>query len=259
MKLSISEKAKKDIFISIFQLLKSCSSMITFMFQEDHLYIQGMDNAHVCLFDLKIMYTWFYFFEKAHNDASTICVSSSILHNVLSFTQDKHMIHIEYDGEPDTIDISLVVDQGIKGDFNKYFTIPLIDLDIDLLGIPEVEYDAEVSINAKKICEISSQLMVFGDVMNVKCSEEEFTLSSEGTNGTMRVNVPIDDLSEFSISEGEVIELSYSLNYFYKMCLTTKLSTEIELGICKEYPLRIKYDLGENSTLMFYIAPKIDD
>lgn len=233
--------------------------MITFMFQEDHLYIQGMDNAHVCLFDLKIMYTWFYFFEKAHNDASTICVSSSILHNVLSFTQDKHMIHIEYDGEPDTIDISLVVDQGTKGDFNKYFTIPLIDLDIDLLGIPEVEYDAEVSINAKKICEISSQLMVFGDVMNVKCSEEEFTLSSEGTNGTMCVNVPIDDLSEFSISEGEVIELSYSLNYFYKMCLTTKLSTEIELGICKEYPLRIKYDLGENSTLMFYIAPKIED
>jgi len=258
MKLSISEKSKKDIFVSLFQLLKSCSSMITMMFQEDHLYIQGMDSAHVCLFDLKIMYEWFSFFEKSPEDASTICVNSGILYNVLSFTQDKHCINIEYEGDPETIKISLMVEDG-AGDYNKFFKIPLTDCETDLLGIPEVEYDAEVSINSKKICELGSQLMVFGDIMNIKCTEEEFTLSSEGTNGTMEVNVPIDDLTEFSISEGEEIMLSYSLNYFYKMCLTTKLSTEIQLGICKEYPMRIKYDLGENSTLMFYIAPKIDD
>jgi hypothetical protein len=43
------------------------------------------------------------------------------------------------------------------------------------------------------------------------------------------------------------------------MCLTTKLSSEIEFGISGEFPMRIKYDLGDNSQVIFFIAPKMAD
>ena len=95
--------------------------------------------------------------------------------------------------------------------------------------------------------------------MNIQCSEEKISICSKGVCGEMLVNIPIDDLSEYSISEGENINVSYSLNYLAKMCMTTKLSSEIEFGVSAQFPMRIKYDLGEGSQVMFFIAPKIED
>ena len=261
MKLSIANKTKKDIFISLFQLLKNCSSIVNIIFNDDHLYIQGMDKSHVCLFDVKIFSSWFSSYEFDETDANKICVDTNIFHNVLSINQEHHTIIIHYEGDADSVNIDLVngTQESKKGDFDKFFKLPLTEMDAELLGIPEVDYDAEFSIPAKKICEIASQLLLFGDTINVKCSEEKIDLRSSGVSGEMIVNIPIDDLSEFSISEGETIDLHYSLNYIQKMCLTTKLSSEIEFGLSGEFPMRIRYNLGDNSEVIFFIAPKIAD
>lgn len=258
MRLSIVEKGKKDIFISLFQLLKNCTNIINIMFNEGDMYIQGMDKSHVCLFDLKIVSDWFaeYEVEKAQN----ICVDAGIFHNVLSINQEQHKIVMYYEEEKDQFNIDLLnKNAGKAGDFDKYFKIPLMELETELLGIPDTEYDAEFSMPAKKIQEITTQLMVFGDIMNIECSEEKITLGSSGVNGEMNVNIPIDDLSEYSISEGETVAISYSLNYIHKMCLTTKISGEIGFSVSKDYPMKIHYDLGQKSHLMLYIAPKVCD
>jgi len=257
MKLSIENKAKKDTFISIFQLLKNCATLVNIIFNEDHLYIQGMDKSHVCLFDIKIYSSWFSSYEYVGASENKICVDTTILHTVLSMNQDDHIIFIYYDNsvDEDTVHIDLISNSS---EFDKFFSLPLADIDMNLLGIPDVEYDAEFSIPSKKICEISSQLLLFGQTMNIKCSEERIDLESSGVSGIMKVNIPIDDLSEFSISEGETIDLQYSLNYIQKMCLTTKLSNEISFSISAEFPMRIKYDLGENSHVIFFIAPKME-
>ena len=74
MHLSISDKTKKDIFISLFQLLKSCSSVIAIYFNSDNMYIQGMDKAHVCLFDIKIFSNWFEKYETTDADNTKVCI-----------------------------------------------------------------------------------------------------------------------------------------------------------------------------------------
>jgi proliferating cell nuclear antigen PCNA len=262
MKLIIIEKSKKDRFISIFQLLKNCSSMIRIIFNDNDMYIQGMDKSHICLFDINIMSSWFDTYTKDPNDISTISIDTHILHNVLSMTQEQHSLTLHYEGDPDTISIDLIntsIVPNTKNDFNKYFKLPLSDLDSDILDVPDVDYEAEFSINAKKINEIMGQLLQFGDTMNITCSEEKISLMATGECGEMLVNIPVDDLSEYAISEGEIIELSYSLTYVQKMCITHKLSNEIEFAVSANYPMKIKYDLGENSRVIFYIAPKIKE
>jgi proliferating cell nuclear antigen PCNA len=255
MLLTITEKTKKDIFISLFQLLKSASSTVTIIFLEDHAYIQGMDSSHVCLFDARIYNVWFDKYEILENDLKNVCLNTQILHTILSMSQEQDSITLHYDGQADSIEIDLT---NAKGEFNKYFKVPLIDMESDLLEIPSVDYDVEFSIKAKKMNELISQLSIFGDVIDIKCSEEKIDLISKGDGGEMLVNIPIDDLSEFSISEGQVIDISYSINYINKMCITTKLASEIEMSISDNMPLRIKYDLGNNSSVMFFLAPKVE-
>lgn len=256
MKVTISNKNKKDLFVALFQIIKGCTSVVRVIFKEEKMYIQGMDKSHICLFEVNIQKKWFD--DYTIDEETTVCFDTNIFHLIISSKQESHDIIIHSDGE-DNINIDLISQEHTKGEFNKYFKIPLADFDYDEMHIPNVDYDAEFSISSKKICEITSQMLAFGTDLNIKCSEEKIDLVTDGIVGEMLVNIPIDDLNEYSIVEGDVIDLKYSLNYIAKMCLTNKLSSEVIFSISADCPMKINYDLGDDSSIVFYMAPKIKD
>lgn len=256
MKVIISDKHKKDLFVALFQTLKNCSTLVNLRFMEDMLYIQGMDKSHICLFEVQIFKKWFdeYNVVKTNN----VCFDTNIFHLIISTKTEGLNIIIHSEVE-DNLSVDLLNPEYSKGEFNKYFKIPLADGEYEDMNILSVEYDAEFSISSKVICDIVTQMMTFGSDINIKCSEEQIDLITNGIAGEMIVNIPIDDLTEYSIIEGEEVNLSYSLNYINKMCLTNKISSEIQFFISKDYPMKISYDLGDDSFIMFHIAPKIVD
>jgi proliferating cell nuclear antigen len=256
MKITISNKNKKDIFVSLFQVLKNCTSLITVIFEPDNIHIQGMDKSHVCLFDVTLKSIWFE--EYIVEEKTTVSFDAGVFHLIISTKQDSHNIII-HKTEEDILNVDLVSKEHSKGEFDKYFKISLADFEHQLMDVPGVDYDAEFSISSKKICEIVSQMMTFGTDININCSEEKINLITNGITGEMLVNIPIEDLTEYSIVEGGEINLLYSLNYIYKMCLTNKLSNEIIFYISEEYPMKIQYDLGDESYMIFFIAPKISN
>lgn len=259
MKLIISDKNKKDKFVALFHTLKNCTSIVSIVFDVDNMHIQGIDKSHVCMFDINLQMEWFN--EYSVGKKTLICFDTHTFHSIISSNQDSNNILIHYDEscESDTINVDLTSNATVKGDFNKYFKIPLNDYDYTFMGIPKIDYDAEFSIKSKTICDIVSQMMTFGNDINIKCSEEKIDLVTNGMVGEMLVNIPIEDLSEYSVVEGDVIDLTYSLNYIHKMCLTNKLSSEINFYISNESPMKLEYDLENNSFMSFYIAPKITD
>jgi len=254
MKLVVTDKQKKDVFLAIFQVLKGCTSLVSIIMLEDHVYVQGMDKAHVCLFDMKIMKDWFEDYEIEDSDAKNICFDSSTFHTILNIARDDQTITISYSGDADKLNIDLTSANHVN--YDKYFAIPLTDLEKDILYIPDTEYEVDFTINSKKICEIMSQMVLFGTDIDVECSDEKVNLKTTGELGDMLVTISIDDLNEYSITENETIALSYSLTFIHKMCLSTKLATDITFSISKDVPMRISYDLGDESRLLFYLAPK---
>jgi proliferating cell nuclear antigen len=264
MKLTITDVLKKGIFVNIFLCLKNFTNSVHIVFKPTHIHLQGMDKSHVCLYDIKINAEWFAHYEfleglDSTSDVSAISVNTSTIFNVLSISLEHQTLTMHYVGDPEKLNIDFVNDLQLKGEFSRFFEIPLIELDLQMLVIPEVEYDAEFSVSAKKMHEISTQLSLFGETMNIFCSEDAINLSATGDTGKMMINIPIDDLNEFSISEGQVFKLNYSLNYVHKMCVTTKLSQEISLSISESFPMKIAYNIGDGSSAVFYLAPKIGD
>ena len=260
MKLTLQDKNKLDLLIALFQLLKNCSTVLKFECHKDYIVIQGMDKSHVCLFFTKINSNWFTSY--INEESIDIIIDSFSIFMVLSKIQESQILSIEYNKNEDMLDVDVLFQEqndkkNKKGEYNCYYKLPIIDLEQDNYQIPHVEYDAEFSINSKQFHDLISQLGIFGDVLNIVCNENEINLESSGENGKMKVAIVIDDLNEFSISEGENIDLSFSLQYILKMCITTKLSKNVDIGVSNEFPLQIKYDLGEDSSCLFYIAPKI--
>jgi len=266
MKIILSDKSKKDIFIAIFQLLKHASSQINVSFQSDRCHIQGMDKSHVCLFDLSLSSSWFNFYEISNKNSSSnlnLCFDSSIFYSIIGTKSDEQDLIITKSVDDDeNLNIELVNSNdssGKKSEFNKFFLMPLLEYEYEEMSIPTTEYDAEIVLPSKKVTDMLSQLSNFGNDITIICGEECLDFKTTGTSGEMRVNVSVDDMTGYSIVEGDQISLTYSLNYIIKMCITNKLSTDIELNLSAEMPMKIKYDLGDKSCLVFYIAPKMSD
>jgi hypothetical protein len=214
------------------------------------------------MFDVNLQPSWFDTYTVLKQ--THISFDTHTFHTIISSCQDSNNIYIRYDesGDSDYLHIDLVspVDTNASiREFNKYFKLPLSDYEYEYMNTPKIDYDAEFAINSKSICEIMSQMMIFGSDINVKCSEENIHLITHGITGDMLVNIPIDDLSAYSVVEGDIIDLKYSLISIHKMCLTNKLSNEIMFYISNDSPMKIEYDLGNNSNMVFYVAPKISD
>ena len=260
MKILINDKKKKDVFVSLFQVLKNCSSLVSITFETDHAHIQGMDKAQICLFDVKINKNWFAQYDI--KEVTTLSFDTTIFHSIISTKGDGHDLIITMkDGNNDILHIYFIPQESQKGEFkkSKSFKLPLVDYDYAEMHIPTVDYDAEFSLSSKQISEMFSQLDNFGSDIIIKCSQEDITLTAGGAGGEMTVDIHVDDLSCYSIVEGEEILLTYSLGYINKMCITNKLSNDIEFYLGNDMPMKINYNLGDDSYIMFFIAPKIND
>jgi proliferating cell nuclear antigen len=254
----ISDKKKKEVFISIFNLLKSSSSHINLIINKNTFHIQGMDKSHVCLFDLKLYFEWFDYYEV--NKKYELCFDASIFYSIISTKCEEQDLVFYLEKEiTDTLSIEFKNHETSKKDYNKFFKLPLLDYEYDEMNIPSTEYDAEFTLPSKKVTDMLSQLSNFGDDLNIKCLEEYVDFKVSGDLVEMRVNIPSDDLSSYAIVENEVINLTYSLIYISKMCITNRLSYDIEFSLSNNSPMKINYNLGNDSSLMFYIAPKLTD
>jgi proliferating cell nuclear antigen len=219
------------------------------------MHIQGMDKSHVCLFDLNLKKDWFS--EYNVNEQTELCFDSCIFYSMISTKGEDQQLVIKKVSE-ETLSIELI-NGDKKGDYSKFFTMPLVEYEYDEMNIPDTEYDAELSLPSKKVTDMLSQLSNFGDDLNIICSDDFVDFKTKGNSGEMRVNIPVDDMSSYSVVEGEDINLNYSLIYISKMCITNKLSSDIDFCLSNQCPMKIKYDLGDNSSLLFYIAPKLAD
>ena len=252
MKISVIGENKK-IFIHIFQMIKMNTNLIHLKFYETYLHIQGMDNCHVSLHDISLFQTWFDLYEKSDNDE--ICIDANIFSQILSFgLNDTEKITILFGEE--NIDISL-----IGTNYNKEFSIPQIENDYPWMNIPsDTEYDAEFSIKTKLGQDFCNQLMIFGDTMKINCNENNIYFSTSGTNGDMKVEIKSENLIDYSITEGEHVDIEYGINYIQKVFFLAKTFDIIYFSISKTLPLKLSFHLDyESSKLEFYIAPKIED
>ena len=272
MKIRISIPQKAEQFAMLFQHIKVFTDHINISFLDDRMYVQCMDNSRVSIMEIVLPSSWFQLYE--YTASTTIGISSSMLYKVLNSREKTQGVELEYlDNQTDTLHIHLRNPTDVpatKTDFEKHFEIPLIELDEDTMDIPEIEYQAEIAISSYHYATIINQLKMFGDTMELQCSEEKILLVSHSPeNGKMFVEIKIDDLSSFIIDEGSQLQLSFSLTYLHNICLYNKIAKEVELQFSKDFPMKLTYFLDSGSVdpateeirpkLSFYLAPKIND
>tara|TARA_B110000483_G_C18203888_1_gene546615 strand:+ start:1266 stop:2042 length:777 start_codon:yes stop_codon:yes gene_type:complete len=257
MEIIIENVEKAQAFVEIFQNMKSFTNAISIMFKQDKVYVQGMDNAHVSMFELSLMNTWFDGY-KVDKDV-VLGINALIFAKMLSTHKTSQKIVLTLNNV-DNLDISYLSEDK---EFNKDFRMPLIEFENELMGITEFDYDLEFTMASKKLKSTIDEMVNFGENVNIDFKDDRIVLHVESDSaGIMNTYIDIDDVDECIISEDDDISCSFTLKYMQYMSNYFKVAKNVQLKFSKQYPMMCKYMLDENcenNYMRFYLAPKISD
>jgi proliferating cell nuclear antigen PCNA len=260
MSFIISESKKAIKFTAIIQHLKQFTTNILLNFKPTGIYIQCLDDSHCCLFDCSITKEWFGNHEDSYSVGipKSIGINLNLFHKVLNARQETQSIQLIFDDKNEDI-VSIHFINGTGGQFNKYFELSLINLDVELMDIKLVDTLVDLTMITKTFCEMINQFMIFDDLLTITFNEDVIGLTASGSEGKMRTEIKLEDVKEYVTAEGVTLKQSYSLRYINMMCNFGKLSNELYMGFSDTMPMHMKYELGDNSFANFHLAPKIVD
>ena len=254
MRFEINDKKKCDIFIHIFNNLKNFTDNAIIHIDNDKMFIQGMDNSHVCVYELQLDNSWFSQWTVEESQEYGICLP--IFNKILHTWSDKQNITI-YSENPDKLEIEFTSDT--KGDFDKFFQFPLMDIDSELLCIPETDYECDITMESHKVKHIVDELACFNDTINLKCDEEKLCIDATSSEGSMKVVINMDDIESLAVVEDKTVEATFSIRYLAYMCQFHKLSENCTIHMSENIPIQLKYEINDVCFMKLYLAPKMND
>tara|TARA_B100000513_G_scaffold66886_1_gene26500 strand:- start:793 stop:1623 length:831 start_codon:yes stop_codon:yes gene_type:complete len=260
MNIHISDANKCEIFSQVFQHIKLFTENINIHFRESGLYIQTMDGSRISIFELSIPNTWFDEYSLGNEGELVIGIHSIILYRLLHSRDKSQSIHLEIQEKgADNILINFTSEN--PNVYDRHYQINLMEIDVEELSIPEMDYEAEFTLSSITFANLMDQFQMFGDTLQLFCSEEKINMKAHSQEtGNMSVTIPIDDILSFAIDEGEELNMFYSLNHLRNISCYSKITKNIDIFVKKDCPLKITYPLDEeNCYIRFYLAPKVDD
>ena len=253
MKIQINQKEKTDLFVNLFTNLKFITENVNIECLEDGLYIQGMDNSQICIYELKIHKSWFNEYEYDEN--SIYGINMNILSRILSVKNDNQNIILYDENDKLSIDFS----SENKEEINKYFQLGLLEIDQDKMGIPDTEYDINIEFKSKTFKTIINELTNFGDDLKI-FYDENIYFQTSSIESSMKLELTEDNVEELTMTEdSENLNIAFSIKYLYIFSHFYKLDDTVKIGISENIPIQVKYEFGEDAYCKFYLAPKITD
>ena len=249
MILKIDAGAKATIFTQVLACIQQLNSEIVIRLEDDSLYIQGMDNSHVSMYEMRLLKHWFQLYKV--ESSNTYGFSCDVLNKILSKRTEKQDIHIDFSDETK---IKIILSDEIS---KKTYIISSMDIDIETLNIPEQEYDIDIGISSKLYKDTIDELSTFFDDMTVKCDEN--TVIFGGKNDNVESSIEIDTEHMISYEYTDDMQMTFSIRYLKIVSLLSKICKEMLLHLHNEYPLRTDFNFDDEHRFSFYLAPKIDD
>jgi proliferating cell nuclear antigen PCNA len=136
--------------------------------------------------------------------------------------------------------------------------IPLLDLDVDALDIPEQTYAATIQMKTVDLTAAFKDVAPFGDAITLLLDEEGFHVEAKSEMGAMSQLLENTDDREMTRRAILTEPVGFGTKYMLSM-LRCSLSQTLELDFDPATPMRLSYKYGRGSSLVFHLAPKMAD
>jgi len=242
--------------------------------------LQAMDSSHVSLVTLLLRGEGFDSYRCDRNISLGISLES--FQKILKSATAEDLITIKAQDGADSV--SFMFEHPKQTRFS-HFSLKLMDIDSEHLGIPDTEYKCIVKMPSHEFQRICRESTVIGDSVKISASKDgvKFFVSGEMGSGNIicKQDPSVDEEDDsVTIKLEEKISLTFALRYLNSFAKATPLSKFVTLKLSPDVPLVVEYqipkyfkekkrnDKGDKDEdqseddlgyLRFYLAPKIEE
>lgn len=251
-----------NILKKIIEAIKDLVTDANFDCSSTGIQLQAMDSSHVSLVALNLEADGFEHFRCDRSLSLGMNLANMAKIFKCAGTDDKITLKAEDAGDQ----VSFMFESN-KQTRVSHFSLKLMDIDSEHLGIPDTEYQCVVQMNASEFQRIIREIATIGETVKITASKEgvKFQVSGDTGSGSIviRSSPSVDDDEEgITIKCEEEVSLTFALRYLNFFSKATPLSGNVSLKMSPDVPLVTEYKIGEDGdmgSLRFYLAPKIED
>lgn len=221
--------------------------------------LQSMDGSHVSLVSLLLRAEGFEHYRCDRN--ISLGVQTASLSKILKCSGNDDALSLSAEDNGDALNIMF---EATSGDRVSDFSLKLMDIDSEHLGIPGTEYVATVRMPAGEFQRICRDLQTMGDTCTIAVGKEGVKFSVAGDLGagniTLKNNTAAEKESDrVIITMEEPVELTFALRYLNMFAKATPLSETVTLSMSPGIPVVVEYAIGDMGYMRFYLAPKVEE
>ena len=239
-----------------------------------------MDNSHISVIDSFIDKEEFSSYNyTANNKTIIIGVNLKQLCKILSVTDKLDTVLLSLDKGLDKL--TLIFENIYR---KSEFIMRLIDTDLDTLDIPSLDYEQEIDISFNRFNRLCQEINIvksknikfdvnaddktiniygdgdFGYIKttlkeNLTTNNKKFIVKKQ--NGKIVLNKKTEDYTVYSFRNTFTIE--FSLTKIESILKIGSLCNQLLINLSENSPMKLEFNISDNSYLHYYIAPKIVD
>jgi len=221
--------------------------------------LQQMDSSHVALVSLLLRAEGFEHWTC--EDSCHLGMHLDHLMNILRCMHSKDSLELCQKNSMDELDF---IFKSPNEDRVAHFSLKLMEIVSDRLGIPETDYQTSVEIPSFEFMRICRDLGSFGDTLTINVTKEEVSFSAVGDIGkgvmSLRKSTASggQDLEVTIIDSRGDISQAFALRYLQLFTKATSLSKSVTLRMNQATPLLVEYKMDDLGFIRYYLAPKIE-
>lgn len=250
-----------EVLVKIIAAISELVADANFDCREQGMSLQAMDSSHVSLVSLLL---------RAEGFEPWVCEESCQLGirlehmtKLLKCMHAKDSLELSCKENAEELDF---VFKSQNEERVSHFSLKLMEIDTEHLGIPETDYKTCVEMPSSEFMRICRDLSSFGDTLTIHVSKEEISFAAMGDmgNGTMSLRHCTatgeeEDNESTTIDCKEEITQAFALRYLQNFTKATPLSKVVTLRMTLDTPLLVEYKIDELGYIRYYLAPKIDE
>jgi proliferating cell nuclear antigen len=221
----------------------------TFHFNKEGVRLTAMDPANIAMVILDILPSAFTSYQI--DNAEEVTINLDNLKQALRRVKPTESIALTAEGN------RLVL--TIFSRSVKKFQIPMLEKETKDKQAPNLEFAAQIEMDAKEFRDFVDDASVVGDALTFTADSDKLKLMAGDTGS--KVNIELGKSSEtiLNMEVKETVSSIYSVEYLKKMAKAAVLSDTALFQFSSDYPLRIDFKSINKLQMSFILAPRIEN
>eukprot|EP00899_Mesostigma_viride_P010603 jgi/Mesvir1/19544/Mv18064-RA.1 len=236
------------------EALKELTNDVNFYFGSDGVRITAFDNAHCALFHVLLEADKIE--EYVCTKPCTVGISLVNMFKLIKNVGVSDELEMKLDAA--SMDVMEIHISNADKSARWSYKMKLLDIDEQSLSIPEKQYMTLVTMASSEFQKICRDLSIVSDNVRIKCTGEDIVFACEGDIGScvLEIGKTFPNM-KVETGEDDAIDEEFSLRYLCTFAKAGGLCNSVNLFLSPEYPIIVKYRVGDLGTLLYALAPKI--